>query len=85
VSDKRVQTFLTFAQLNELIGQTEYGAIEAVVVDPVRRQVRIIFAGTDSPDGVEPWAIPFYAVKPSRPSTHTSDGSPESTESVAEN
>jgi hypothetical protein len=83
VSDKRVQTLLTYAELNELLGQTEYGAIEAVVADPVRRVVRVIFGGA-TPDGVEPWAVPSYALKSSPPSTSI-EGSPEPTESAAGN
>ena len=80
----RVQTVLTYAELSELLGQTERGPIEAVVADPVRRQVQTIFAGP-GPDGIEPWAaVPFYAIQSSPPSSHTSDGSPEST-SAAEN
>lgn len=81
--DKRVQTSLTYAQLNELIGGSELGPIEAVVADPVRREIRVIFAGI-GPDGIEPWTVPSYAVKASPSSTSTSDGSPESTESAAE-
>jgi hypothetical protein len=81
VSDKRVQAVLTYAELNELFGQTERGPIEAVATDPLKPQVHIILAGGDSPDGIEPWVVPFYALKSSPPSTSI-EGSPQSTEST---
>ena len=73
VSDKRVQAVLTYAELTQLIGATERGRIEAVVADPVKRLVQIIFSASGSADGIEPWVIPFYALQPSPPSTHTSE------------
>jgi len=53
VSDKRVQAVLTYAELNELLGQTERGPIEAIAADPVQRRVRIIFGAPGCPDGIE--------------------------------
>jgi hypothetical protein len=84
VSEKRVQAVLTYAQLNEVIGQTEHGPIEAVVADPIRRVVHITFFAPEVADGIEPWVVPFYALKASPPSTHTSESSSGSTESAAE-
>jgi hypothetical protein len=84
VSEKRVQAVLTYAQLNELIGQIERGPIEAVVADPIKRRVQIIFSAPGAADGIEPWVVPFYALKSSPPWINTSDSSPEST-SAAEN
>jgi hypothetical protein len=78
VSNKRVQAVLTYAELNELLGQTERGPIEAIAADPVQRRVKIIFGASGCPDGIEPWTFKIERT-PSPPSTHTSDGSPEST------
>ncbi len=83
MSDKRLQAVLTYAELNQLIGQTEHGPIEAVVADPVKRLVQIIFSAPGAPDGVEPWVVPFYALQSSSPSTPTSEGSPESIDPAA--
>jgi hypothetical protein len=77
VSDKRVQAVLTYAELNELLGQTERGPIEAIAADPVQRRVKIIFGASGCPDGIEPWVFKIERSQ-SPPSTHTSDGSPTS-------
>jgi hypothetical protein len=78
VSDKRVQAVLTYAELNELLGQTGRGRIEAIAADPVQRRVKIIFGASGCPDGIEPWV--FKIDRPlSPPSAYTSEGSPEST------
>ena len=77
MSNKRLQAVLTYAELNELLGQTERGPIEAIAADPVQWRVKIIFGAPGCPDGIEPWT--FKIDRPlSPPSTHTSDGSPES-------
>jgi hypothetical protein len=57
VSDKRLQAVLTYAELNQLIGQTERGPIEAIAADPVQRRVKIIFGASGCPDGIEPWVF----------------------------
>jgi hypothetical protein len=72
VSEKRVQAVLTYAELNELIGGTERGRIEAVVADPIKRRVQIIFSAPGSTDGIEPWVVPFYALRSSSPPTNAS-------------
>jgi hypothetical protein len=78
VSDKRVQAVLTYAELNEVIRQTERGPIEAIVADPVQRRVKIIFGAPGCPDGIEPWVFKIERTQ-SPPLTHRSHGSPEST------
>jgi hypothetical protein len=72
VSEKRVQAVLTYAELNKLIGATERGRIEAVVADPIKRQVQIIFSVPGSVDGIEPWVLPSYALRSSPPPTNAS-------------
>jgi hypothetical protein len=78
VSDKRVQAVLTYAELNELLGQTERGRIEAIAADPVQRRVKIIFGASGCPDGIEPWVFKIDRT-PSPPSAYTSESSPEPT------
>lgn len=76
MSNKRVQAVLTYAELNELLGQTERGPIEAIAADPVQRRVKIIFGASGCPDGIEPWV--FKIDRPISPqSTYRSEGSPE--------